>query len=141
MTIANTVEYAYASLDEAFPNVDPGIEPLGSRVLVQIRAAKKKTKGGILLTNDARETEHYNTQIARVIAIGPLAFRKRDTMEQWPEGAWVDVGDFIRCPRYGGDRWSVPVAGDDQEVVFALFDDLNLVGKVTGDPTKIKAFL
>ena len=38
------------TMKEAFPDVDPGIQPFGSRVLVQIRTAKTKTSGGIILT-------------------------------------------------------------------------------------------
>lgn len=140
------VEFGFADLDEAFPKADPGIAPFGSRVLVQIRSPKTRTKGGIILTEDMRETEHYNTQVARVIEVGPLAFRNRNTMETWPEGAWVAVGDFVRVPKYGGDRWAVkrPGAGGselDTYVIFALFNDLDIIGKVVGDPLAIRAFV
>jgi hypothetical protein len=43
-------------------------------------------------------------------------------------------------PRYGGDRWSVKTADGDEAIV-VIFNDLDLVGKVTGDPLAIKAFL
>ncbi len=146
------IDFGYAGLEEAFPPADPGITPFGSRVLVQIRSPKTKTKGGIILTTDMRETEHYNTQIAKVIAVGPVAFKNRTSMEPWPEGEWVGVGDFVRVPKYGGDRWAVrrkggeganPLGGDDLDahVIFALFNDLDLVGKITGDPLAIRAFV
>ena len=138
--IANKIDFGYESLDEAFPPCDPGVQPFGSRVLVQVRTPKAKTKGGIILTSDARETEHYNTQVAKVVATGSLAFRNRNTMEPWPEGSWCDVGDFVRVPRYGGDRWSVKTTDGDEAIV-VIFNDLDLVGKVTGDPLAIKAFL
>jgi len=138
--IENNIDYGYGSVDEAFPSVDPGVVPFGSRVLCQIRTPKAKTKGGIILTSDVRETEHYNTQVAKVVAVGPLAFHNRNTMEQWPEGAWAQPGDFVRIPRYGGDRWTVKTADGDAAVV-VIFNDLDLVGKVTGDPLAIKAFL
>lgn len=138
--IANKIDFGYESLDEAFPPCDPGVQPFGSRVLVQVRTPKAKTKGGIILTTDTRETEHYNTQVAKVIATGSLAFKNRNTMEPWPEGSWCDVGDFVRVPRYGGDRWSVKTADGDEAIV-VIFNDLDLVGKVTGDPLAIKAFL
>jgi co-chaperonin GroES (HSP10) len=136
----NKVEFDYGSIDEAFPACDPGVEPFGSRVMVQIRTPKKATKGGIILLDDARETEGWNTQTAKVIAVGPLAFRNRNTMEFWPEGAWVQPGDFVRVPKYGGDRWTVKIDGADDALI-VIFDDLNIVGKITGDPTKVKAFL
>lgn len=138
--IANKIDFSYESLDEAFPPCDAGVQPFGSRVLVQVRTPKQKTKGGIILTTDARETEHYNTQVAKVIAVGTLAFKNRNTMEPWPEGSWCEVGDFVRVPRYGGDRWSVKTADGDEAIV-VIFNDLDLVGRVTGDPLAIKAFL
>lgn len=139
--IGNKIEFGYENLDEAFPAADPGVAPFGSRVLVQIRTPKKKTKGGIILTSDVRETEHYNTQVAKVIAVGSLAFKNRNTMKPWPEGSWCAVGEYVRVPRYGGDRWSVKTDGGEDEAILVIFNDLDLVGKVTGDPMAIKAFL
>jgi co-chaperonin GroES (HSP10) len=136
----NKIEFGYDSLDEAFPPCDAGVKPFGSRILCQIRTPKTKTKGGIIITEDMRETEHYNTQVAKVIDIGSLAFKNRNTMESWPEGSWCEVGDFVRVPRYGGDRWSVKTA-DGEEAIVVIFNDLDLVGKVTGDPLAVKAFL
>ena len=129
-----------ADIDEAFPACDPGVSPFGSRVLVQIRTAKKKTGGGIILVAESREIEHANTQVAKVVSVGSLAFKTRNTMESWPEGSWCAPGDFVREPRYGGDRWTVKTS-DDEEAVLVIFNDLDLVGKVTGDPLAIKAFL
>lgn len=136
----NSVEFSYDGLDEAFPPCDAGVKPFGSRVLCQIRTPKTKTKGGIILTSDVRETEHYNTQVAKVVDMGSLAFKNRNTMESWPEGSWCEVGDFVRVPRYGGDRWSVKTE-DGEEAIVVIFNDLDLVGKVTGDPLAVKAFL
>lgn len=139
--VLNKVEYAYDSIDEAFPPVDPGVKPFGSRVVVQIRAPKKKTKGGIILTDDTKDTEMWNTQVAKVIAIGELAFKNRNTQEPWPEGSWCQPGDFVRVPKYGGDKWSIRHGEDDTEILFVIFNDLDLIGKVTGDPLAMKAFV
>jgi co-chaperonin GroES (HSP10) len=139
--LSNKITFDYSSLDEAFPPCDPGVEPFGSRVLVQIRTPKRKTAGGIILTSDVRETESYNTQVAKVIGVGSLAFKNRNTMQSWPEGSWCAVGDYVRVPRYGGDRWTVKTADGEDEAIIVIFNDLDLVGKVTGDPMAIKAFL
>lgn len=136
----NKVEFDYDGEADAFPPVDPGVQPFGSRVLCQIRRAKTKTKGGIILAGETRDTETWNTQVAKVITMGPLAFHNRNTMEPWPEGAWVNVGDFVRAPKYGGDRWSVRTE-DGEEILFVIFNDLDLLGKITGDPLAMKAFL
>ena len=142
--IANKISFAYDSVDEAFPACDPGVTPFGSRVLVQIRTPKKKTAGGIMLVGETRETEHYNTQVAKVIAVGSLAFKNRNTMESWPEGSWCAPGDFVRVPKYGGDRWEVPLGmkdGNNESAMFVIFNDLDIIGQVTGDPLAIKAFI
>jgi co-chaperonin GroES (HSP10) len=139
MLLENPIEMQYDSLDDAFPAVDCGIDPLGSRVIVQIRRAKQQTKSGLYIPEEARKTEASNTQVAKVIAIGALAYRNRNTMEQWPEGAWCAIGDFVRSPKYGGDRWTV--THDEEEIEFVMFNDLDILGKVTGDPTKIRAFI
>lgn len=132
------------TLEEAFPDVEPLMAPYGARVLVQLRAVKEKvTTAGILLPEDVKEAEKWNTMIGKVIAIGPLAFKKRDTMESWPEGAWAQVGDYVRVPKWGGDRWEVDFEQDDMKgkALFTFFNDHELIGKVTGDPLKIKAFI
>lgn len=139
--VLNKVEYAYDGIDDAFPPVEPGVQPFGSRVVVQIRSPKKKTKGGIILTEDAKDTEMWNTQVAKVITVGELAFKNRNTQEPWPEGSWCQPGDFVRVPKYGGDKWSVRHGEDDAEVLFVIFNDLDLIGKVTGDPLAMKAFV
>lgn len=127
------------ALAEAFPAVDAGVQPFGSRVLVQIRTPKKKV-GSILLVQDTKDTEKWNTQVAKVIAVGSLAYKNRNTQELWPEGQWCQPGDFVRVPKYGGDRWEVPL-NKDENAMFVIFNDLDVIGKVTGDPLSIKAFI
>ena len=134
--MTTTSEDAFA---EAFPAVDAGVQPFGSRVLVQIRTPKKKV-GSILLVQDTKDTEKWNTQVAKVIAVGSLAYKNRNTQELWPEGQWCQPGDFVRVPKYGGDRWEVPL-NKDENAMFVIFNDLDVIGKVTGDPLLIKAFI
>mgnify|MGYP003338022244 FL=1 len=140
-----TVASTEADLAWAFPSVDPGAKPLGGRVLVQLRRTKKKaTSAGIILVEETKETEKWNNMVAKVIAIGPLAFKNRDTMQSWPEGSWCAVGDYIRVPKWGGDRWEVKVPGDDEledPALFMILNDHEVIATVTGDPLAMKAFL
>ena len=132
------------ALAEAFPAVDAGVQPLGSRVLVQVKTPKAKTASGIILVDDTKDTERWNTTVAKVIAVGPLAFKNRDTMKTWPEGEWVKPGDYIRAPKYGGDRWSIAYLdehADEQQAMFVILNDLDIVGVITGDPLSVKAFI
>lgn len=129
------------AMAEAFPAVDAGIQPFGSRVLIQIRTPKKKTSGGIILDIGTQDTEKWNTQVGKVISLGPLAFKNRNDMTAWPEGAWCQAGEFVRVAKYGGDRWEVKVPDTDESAMFVIFNDLDIIGQVTGDPLKIKAFI
>jgi len=134
-----------AELAWAFPSVDPGAKPLGGRILVQLRRTKKKTtSAGILLVEETKETEKWNNMVAKVIEIGPIAFKHRDTMQAWPEGSWCEVGDYIRVPKWGGDRWEVKVPGDDDledPALFMILNDHEVIAKVTCDPLAMRAFI
>jgi co-chaperonin GroES (HSP10) len=131
---------ATPTYEHAFPEADPGIQPFGSRVLVQIRNPKQRTASGIILDSGTKETEKWNTAVGKVVSLGPLAFKNRNTMESWPEGDWCQTGEFVRVPKYGGDRWEVDL-GDKGTALFVIFNDLDIIGRVTGDPTAIRAFI
>lgn len=134
------------TLEEAWPDVDPGIVPFGSRVLVQLRSAKEITDGGIALAKETREAVQWNQQIGKVRGIGPLAFKSRDTQKPWPEGEWCKVGGFVRVPKYVGDKWERPLHPDadnamEETALFVLVNDLDLLGAVSCDPRDIIAFI
>lgn len=133
--------FDYSSLEDAFPEIDPGLEPYGSRVLVQVRRAKTRTASGIIVAPQARGVEHDLTQIAKVRKLGPLAFKNRDKGIHWVEGAWCAAGEFVRVPQYGGDRWGVQLPNTDEYVTFVVFDDLDLIGKITCDPLSVVAYI
>lgn len=121
------------TLEEAFPDVGNTEEPLGARVLVQLRRITSKTKSGIFLIEETQDTAKWNNQIAKVIAVGPLAYRNRETHEVWPEGAWVKVGDFVRVPRWNGDRKEV-LMDDGMPVMLVTFKDAEIISKINGNP-------
>ena len=145
MNMTEPVASQDAEMAWAFPSVDPGAQPLGGRVLVQLRRSRKKTtKAGIVLVEETKETEKWNTQVAKVIAVGPLAFRHRDSMNPWPEGSWCAGGDFIRVPKWGGDRWEVKVPGEDHledPALFMIVNDHEVIARITTNPLETKAFL
>ena len=118
------------ALQEAFPDVDPGVHPLGTRVLVQVRSVKSKTASGIILHNDTKDFNKVNTQLGRVLRVGPISFRNRETRQLWPEGVWAKPGDYIRLPRYGGDRFERAIPGSEDKVLFAIFQDHEIIALV-----------
>jgi len=139
------VAFDDAEIAWAFPSVDPGAKPLGGRILVQLRRTKKKTsKSGIILVEETKEAEKWNNMVAKVIEIGPLAFKNRDTMQGWPEGSWCQVGDYIRVPKWGGDRWEVKVDGEDDmedPALFMILNDHEVIAKVTCSPLEMRSFI
>lgn len=159
LTSPNFTEFSYRSMEEAFPNVNPGLEPCGYMGIFQIRHPKTKTKGGIILAGEDRKTEHYNTQVAKVIALGPWCFQSlketpdgtRDVLVSWPGGAWFRVGSYVRVPRYGGDRFAVSFQRDEtaeqgekvtvkDQVIFAIFKVKDILG-IAADPLAGMAYL
>ena len=133
-----------AELNWAFPQVDPGAEPLGARILVQLRRTKKTSDSGIILVSETKDTEKYQNMVGKVMMIGPLAFKNRDTMASWPEGSWCQVGDYIRVPKWGGDRWEVQVPGEgdlEEKALFMIVNDHEVIAKITNDPLKVIAFI
>jgi len=132
-----------AELAWAFPEVNPGQAPLGGRVIVQLRRIKKRA-GRIIIVDETKENEKWNNMIGRVVALGPLAYKNRDTMQPWPEGSWIEVGDFIRVPRWGGDRWERNVPSEEEQedpVLFMTINDHEVIAKITDDPLSFKTYV
>ena len=128
----------------AFPEVSAGQKPFGGRVVVQLRRIKKTTASKIILVAETKETEKWQNMIGRVVEVGPLAFKNRDTMNPWPEGSWAQVGDYVRVPKWGGDRWEREVPneeGNEDPVLFMTINDHELIAKVTDDPLSFKAYV
>ena len=131
-----------AELAWAFPEVNAGQAPFGGRVIVQLRRIRKTAKGSrIILVDETKENEKWQNMIGKVIAIGPLAFKNRETMASWPEGSWASVGDYVRVPKWGGDRWERAVPNDDTPVLFMTINDHELIAKVTDDPLSFNVFI
>lgn len=130
------------AMNVAFPVVDPEFKPFGAKVMIQVRRVMTKTKSGIVLPGASKETEAYNMQVGKIIDCGPLAFKNRATGQEWPEGMWANIGDFVRFPRHIGDRLTVPLDdGMGEPVVILILDDHQLMGKYTGNPLKVRTYI
>lgn len=119
-----------SKLEEAFPEVNSGVSPLGTRVLVQLRTVRTKTASGIILADDTKQFNKVTTQLGKVVKTGPIAFCNRDTGKPWIEGTWVSAGDLVRLPKYGGDRLERKIPGTDDTAIFCMFSDHELIARV-----------
>ena len=132
-------------LQYSFPDVPPPYVPLGTRILVQLRApgSFKTLANGrkFYLPDETVDFEKMAVQTALVRALGPAAFKNRATMQNWPEGDWCVPGEFIRVPRYGGDKVAMPLDDEQKrEVIFMTMEDRDVIGllRLEHDPLTVK---
>ena len=74
--------------------------PVGWRILVLPFEASKKSKGGIIYSDDAVERASIASTCGNVLAIGSQTYDK----EKFPEGPWCKKGDWVVFARYAGSR-------------------------------------
>ena len=87
------------------------IRPLGDRVVIKRLEAEEVTKGGIILTGNAKE----KPQEAEVVAVGPGT--EKVTME-------VKVGDKVLFSKYAGTEVKV---SEDEYIIVKQEDILAIV--------------
>ena len=126
------------TVEEAFPSIDPQFKPLGARVLVQLKSTKQASSGGIILVEETKDTEKWNTQVCKIIKLGPIAFCNRETGKPWTEGMWASEGDFVRVPRWGGDRLEIKDENSEDKALFCVFNDHEIIAKIDSAEAAMK---
>ena len=74
--------------------------PVGWRILVLPFEASKKSKGGIIYSDDAVERASIASTCGNVLAMGSQTYDK----EKFPTGPWCKKGDWVVFARYAGSR-------------------------------------
>lgn len=82
------------------------INPLADRVVIKMLEAEEKTKGGIILTGNAKE----KPQVAVVVAVGPGGLVDGKEVKMI-----VKVGDKVLTSKYAGTE--VKVDGEECTIV------------------------
>ena len=77
-------------------------KPVGYRLLVRSYQTKKKTKGGLYLTEQTLETQQLTTVVGLVVKMGDLCYKDK---QKFPTGPWCKEGQFIVYGRYAGARF------------------------------------
>ena len=85
---------------EEYLNLIP--TPVGYRILVRPFSGKKKTDGGIILTDKSKETIEMTTVVGLVIKMGDMCYKDKD---RFPNGPWCKEGQFVIYGRYAGARF------------------------------------
>lgn len=130
-----------------FPPVECPLIPCGNRILVQVGSPLDKSDGGIILTGETQDFQKWTQKLAKVLKVGPLAYRDRTTFEPWPEGPWCKVGDYVRVGQYGGDRVEIKVPDDltryeNHMALFATISDRDVFSVVPEgfDPLSLRGW-
>ena len=77
-------------------------KPVGYRLLVRPYSGKRKTKGGIYLSEKTQETIQMTTVVGLVVKMGDLCYQDKT---KFPTGPWCKEGQFIVYGRYAGARF------------------------------------
>ena len=108
--------------------------PLNWKVLIQPHQVQMKTKGGLHLPSVSKDNEEYLTAHGRVVSMGELAFRDRDTGEKWKMSTTPVVGNRVTYGKYAGQKVSVNgvrfLLLNDDELTSILPDDVEITSYV-----------
>ena len=99
-------------------------EPKGYRLLIGIPEVEEKTAGGIIKTDQARDTEAVASVVGFVIDVGPDAYKDE---KRFPSGPYCQKGDFVIFRAFQGTR--IKVHGKE----FRLIND-DSIEAVVDDP-------
>lgn len=130
-------------LQEYFPDVSIDIEPVADLVCFQVKMPKRRV-GSIIVSAEGQEFDRWNTMIAKVIKVGPVAFKDADTLKEWPEGPWAEVGDYVVIPKYGAVKFGKSFKdkhGNLDKCLFAFLRAKDIRAKITGNPLEVEEYV
>ena len=108
---------------EEGPALDKVPQATGWRMVVLPFKGVEKTKGGLLLTDNAIEEQQLTTNVGLILNMGSDAYADKN---KFPNGPWCKKGDWVVFARYAGSR--VKIEGgeirilNDDEVLAKLKD-------------------
>lgn len=112
-----------------FPAVECDTTPAGFQLIIQLPTLPEKM-GSFIMAQSTKDELENSTCFGKVVAVGPGAFKDRDTGAPWHEGAWADVGDIVRVVRNTGQQWK---SATEKGVRFVELPDRAILGKIKPD--------
>lgn len=116
----HAVDPKKALLDE-IGDVKP-VKVFNNQVLVAVYIRPEKTKGGIILANQTRNEDRFQSKVGLVVKTGPVAFIEEEP--KWFRDVDVAVGDWIVFRP--SDGWDITVNG----VLCRMLMDTNIRMKI-----------
>ena len=83
------------------------IRPIEYNVLIRPDPVEERTKGGLLLPDQTKESDKHAQQRGTIVSMSPASF----DYAEWPEGTKPEIGDRVIFARYEGILWK---EGDDE---------------------------
>lgn len=96
-------------------------QPTGYRLLIMPFQGKRKTSGGIVLTDETVERERLATVVGYVLKVGEDAYKDKNRFQS----AWCEEGDWILFGRYAGAK--IPIEGGEVRIL----NDDEVIAKVS----------
>ncbi len=98
---------------------------IGYRVVIELDSVEEKTAGGIILTQQRKESDEVCCTIGTVVDIGPFAFWGDDGKQGWPE-KWYNIGDRVIFAEHSGRYWE----DKDSGLNYRIMNDKDVIAKV-----------
>lgn len=97
-------------------------EIFNNQLLVAVYIRPAKTKGGIYLTDKAKEEDRYQSKVGLVVSMGPSAFD--DPENTWFKDVDINLHDWVVFRP--SDGWQIEVNG----VLCRIIEDTAVRGKI-----------
>lgn len=97
------------------------VELFHNQVLLAVYIRPEKTKSGLILTDNHRDEDRYQSKVGLLVKQGPMAFEQDGN---WFSGMSFNEHDWLVFRP--SDGWSITVNG----VLCRIFDDVNIKGRV-----------
>jgi len=91
--------------------IDQLPQPTGYRILIMPFTGKKKTDGGILLTDETVERERLAAVVGYVLKVGEDAYSDQKRFQS----PWCKEGDWVLFGRYAGAK--IPLDGGEVRIL------------------------
>ena len=78
--------------------------PTGWRLLVLVHSGAKRTKGGILLSDNTLDTIQMTSVCGYVLKMGNLCYQDK---QKFTNGPWCKLNEWVLFGRYAGARFKI----------------------------------
>ncbi len=100
--------------------LNPGLQPVEYKVLVLVAELEERSRGGIIIVDDAKDREELAGVEGLLVAVSPMAFK----FDEWPQNERApQPGERVTFAKYAGTI----VIGDDGKK-YRIMQDKDITG-------------